>query len=123
MRNSPWPAAPPIELLLAIEAGAVNCAGRAAATALTHDPDSDRAVFEIAAAKLRANMAVGIGAAIAHQVHGAIGVTDEYALHYVTLRALAWREEFGNEVYWSTQLGRAMQHAGADAFWPTLSAA
>jgi acyl-CoA dehydrogenase len=61
--------------------------------------------------------------AITHQVHGAIGVTDEYALHHVTLRALAWREEFGNEVYWSMKLGNAMLAGGGDDYWPALSAA
>ena len=36
---------------------------------------------------------------IAHQVHGAIGFTDRYALHHATLRLWAWREEFGNEAH------------------------
>jgi acyl-CoA dehydrogenase len=77
----------------------------------------------VAAAKIRAADAAAATVAIAHQVHGAIGVTDEYALHHVTLRALAWREEFGNEVLWSMQAGRAMLAAGADGYWPALSAA
>lgn len=80
-------------------------------------------LMAVATAKIRAADAAREAVAIAHQVHGAIGVTDEYALHHVTLRALAWREEFGNEVYWSTKLGRAMREAGADAYWPALSAA
>lgn len=80
-------------------------------------------LIAVASAKIRAADAARETAAITHQVHGAIGVTDEYALHHYTLRALAWRDEFGNEVYWSKQLGRAMQQAGADAYWPALSAA
>lgn len=80
-------------------------------------------LIAVASAKIRAADAAREAAAITHQVHGAIGVTDEYALHHYTLRALAWRDEFGNEVYWSKQLGRAMQQAGADAYWPALSAA
>jgi acyl-CoA dehydrogenase len=79
-------------------------------------------LLAVATAKIRACDAAREAVAITHQVHGAIGVTDEYALHHVTLRALAWREEFGNEVYWSMRLGRAMQEAGADAYWPALSA-
>jgi acyl-CoA dehydrogenase len=78
-------------------------------------------LLAVAAAKIRAADAAREAVAITHQVHGAIGVTEEYALHHFTLRALAWREEFGNEVYWSTQLGRAMQQAGADACWPAVS--
>jgi len=84
---------------------------------------SHQTLLAVAAAKIRACDAAREAVAITHQVHGAIGVTDEYALHHVTLRALAWREEFGNEVYWSMRLGRAMQEAGADAYWPALSTA
>ena len=80
-------------------------------------------LIAVATAKIRAADAAREAVAITHQVHGAIGVTDEYALHHVTLRALSWREEFGNEVYWSMKLGRAMQETGADAYWPSLSAA
>ena len=84
---------------------------------------SQQTLLAVAAAKIRAADAAREAVAITHQVHGAIGVTDEYALHHFTLRALAWREEFGNEVYWAMRLGRAMQAAGADAYWPALSAA
>ena len=80
-------------------------------------------LLAVAGAKIRAADAAREAVAITHQVHGAIGVTDEYALHHVTLRALAWREEFGNEAYWSMRLGRAMLARGADACWPALSAA
>jgi alkylation response protein AidB-like acyl-CoA dehydrogenase len=84
---------------------------------------AQQTLLAVAAAKIRTADATREAVAITHQVHGAIGVTDEYALHHVTLRALAWREEFGNEVYWSMKLGRAIQQAGADTYWPTVSAA
>lgn len=93
---------------------------------LAHDSSTEAAhqtLIAVAAAKIRTADAAREAVAITHQVHGAIGVTDEYALHHVTLRALAWREEFGNEVYWSMMLGRALQAAGADAYWPALSTA
>lgn len=80
-------------------------------------------LLAVASAKVRSADAAREAAAITHQVHGAIGVTDEYMLHYYTLRALAWRDEFGNDVYWATKLGRALQLAGADAHWSALSAA
>jgi acyl-CoA dehydrogenase len=85
--------------------------------------DAHQLLLAIAAAKIRAADTAREVVAITHQVHGAIGVTNEYALHHFTLRALAWREEFGNEVYWAMQLGRAMQQAGAAACWPAVSAA
>jgi acyl-CoA dehydrogenase len=56
-----------------------------------------RPAFEIAAAKLRTNMAIGTGTSIAHQVHGAIGFTHEYDLHRYTRRLMGWRSEFGND--------------------------
>ena len=47
--------------------------------------------FEIAAAKLRANLAIDACTAIAHQVHGAIGFTHEYDLRHFTQRLWSWR--------------------------------
>lgn len=76
----------------------------------------------IASAKIRAGEAAREGALIAHQVHGAIGVTDEHALHHSTLRLWAWREEFGNEAEWAMALGRLMLKRGADQLWPALTA-
>jgi acyl-CoA dehydrogenase len=102
----------------ACEAAAANCAaiGVAQAMARGHAP------YEIAAAKLRANRAVGVGAALAHQVHGAIGFTQDYALHPFTRRLWAWRSEFGNDAYWSRLLGPRIIARGADNFWADLAA-
>jgi acyl-CoA dehydrogenase len=104
--------------VFAEEAAAVNCAAQAAA--LTLDRGDGR--FEIAAAKLRANMAASIGAATAHQVHGAIGFTQEHALHKYTRRLVCWRSEFGGERYWAERLGMEVCIRGAEAFWPFLTA-
>jgi acyl-CoA dehydrogenase len=105
--------------VFAEEAAAVNCAGQAAfAAAGKYD---GAAAFEVAAAKLRANMAIGIGTSTAHQVHGAIGFTREYSLHPLTRRLWSWRSEFGNDRYWSRILGERVAAAGADAFWPNLT--
>lgn len=105
-------------------AAALSAAGVVERLADQHDAQSaQQRLMAVAAAKIRAADAAREAVAITHQVHGAIGVTDEHALHHVTLRALAWREEFGNEVVWSMALGRAMQQAGAEVYWPALSAA
>ena len=50
---------------------------------------------------MRVGEAAGDGAAIAHQVHGAMGFTYEHSLHHFTRRLWAWREEFGNESFWA----------------------
>ncbi|GAA0317301.1 acyl-CoA dehydrogenase family protein [Sphingomonas oligophenolica] len=102
----------------ACEAAAANCAASAAAQAL----DRGNGTFEIGAAKLRCNIAVGTGAGIAHQVHGAIGFTEEYGLHPLTRRLWTWRSEFGNDSHWATRLGGQLCARGADSFWPDLTA-
>jgi acyl-CoA dehydrogenase len=102
--------------LFAEEAAAVNCAGQAAARIA----DARRPDLEVAAAKLRANLAAGVGGATAHQVHGAIGFTQEYPLHRFTRRLIAWRAEFGADRFWAERLGRQVADIGADSIWSEL---
>lgn len=104
--------------LLAEEAAAVKCAAASSAC----QADSDTAVFEIAAAKLRANSATSQATTIAHQLHGAIGFTIEHRLHYFTQRLWSWRSEFGNDRYWASYLGRTAIQLGTSKFWPSLTA-
>jgi acyl-CoA dehydrogenase len=103
--------------VFAIEAAAVNSAGQAAGRAA----DAGDAGFELAAAKLRANIAAGQGAALAHQVHGAIGFTQEYPLHRLTRRLAGWRSEFGGDRYWAQRLGRRVAQLGPEGLWPELA--
>jgi acyl-CoA dehydrogenase len=82
----------------------------------------DEAMFlEAAAAKIRVGEAAGEGAAIAHQVLGAIGFTKEHTLHRFTQRLWAWRDDFGNESFWAVKLGNRVAANGADALWPMLA--
>ncbi len=104
--------------LFGAEAAAVACAARAAFLAAA----SGDAAFQIAAAKLRANMAIGLATATAHQVHAAIGFTWEHGLRHLTQRLMSWRSEFGNDRYWSERLGAAVAARGADHFWSDLTA-
>jgi acyl-CoA dehydrogenase len=89
---------------LAGEATVADVAVRAAVRA----PDDPVAV---AAAKANASRAAGAVAAIAHQVHGALGVTGEHPLRRVTLRLWSWRDEYGNEAAWAEDLGAAITAA------------
>lgn len=104
--------------LLAEEAAAVKCAAMAA----SRNADLGNATFEIAAAKLRANRAVGEATSIAHQTHGAIGFTREHHLHYWTQRLWSWRSEFGNDRYWANRLGKLILAEGGEKFWINLTA-
>ncbi len=58
-----------------------------------------------------------MGAVIAHHGHGASGFTIEHILHRYSLRALAWRGDFGKESYWAVELGRMIAARGADELW------
>ncbi len=107
---------------LAGEVAAAGAAADAAASAIIrHGIDDQRTLFAIAAAKIRAGEAAGAGAAIAHQVHGAMGFTREYSLHHSTRRLWAWRDDFGAESIWAMRLGEIAINGGARALWPTLT--
>jgi acyl-CoA dehydrogenase len=106
---------------LAVLAGHVAAAAIAAAQAF-RAADRGEPEFEVAAAKIRAGEAAGVGAGIAHQAHGAIGFTYEHALHFSTRRLWSWRAEFGSESRWAIELGRRVAAAGADRLWSELTA-
>jgi acyl-CoA dehydrogenase len=107
---------------LAGETAAALAAAGSAADTIAHDGiDADALMLEAASAKIRAGEAAAEGAAIAHQVHGAIGFTNEHVLHRFTLRLLSWRDDFGSESYWAAQLGGMVAQRGGDNFWPLLA--
>ena len=107
---------------LAGESAAALAAATSAADAIANSSSFDDEVFlEAAAAKVRCSEAAEKGAAIAHQVHGAIGFTSEHILHRFTLRALAWRDDFGSESYWAVELGKLVAARGADELWPLVA--
>jgi alkylation response protein AidB-like acyl-CoA dehydrogenase len=94
---------------LAAEAAAADAAVGLAGLALAGNGDSLR----ISAAKARASEAAGIAAAIAHQLHGAIGVTAEHRLHLFTRALWHWRNACGSEHAHHATLGRAALAAGS----------
>jgi acyl-CoA dehydrogenase len=107
---------------LAGETAAALAVAGSAADALAKCDTFDDAVFlEAASAKIRCAEAAAEGSAIAHQVFGAIGFTQEHVLHRFTLRMLAWRDDFGNESWWAVELGRRVARLGADDFWPLVA--
>jgi acyl-CoA dehydrogenase len=107
---------------LAGEVAAAGAVADTAAEAIAEDgAASERALRDVAVAKVRVGEAAGNGAAIAHQVHGAMGFTYEHSLHHSTRRLWAWREEFGNETLWAERLGRMIAERGADALWPFIT--
>lgn len=107
---------------LAGESAAALAAATSAADAIANATAFNDAVYlEAASAKIRCAEAAEKGGAIAHQVHGAIGFTIEHILHRYSLRALAWRDDFGSESYWAVELGKLVAARGADELWPLVA--
>lgn len=77
-------------------------------------------VMRAAVAKSRAGLAAGRVAAIGHQVHAAMGFTQEHDLHFFTRRLLSWRDEFGSDAEWDGWIGQRICTAGGGALWQTL---
>jgi acyl-CoA dehydrogenase len=116
-----------IQQQLALMAGDVAAARVAALVAMADAPGGDQTScaathFSTAVAKVRAGEAATRGTSIAHQVHGAIGFTQEHTLHFATRRLWAWREEFGSDAAWAVELGRAAIAARSAGFWPGVTA-
>jgi acyl-CoA dehydrogenase len=117
----------PIGKFQAVQQNLAVLAGQAAAASAAADIAVDAAadgidLFAIASAKTRAGEAASTGAALAHQVHGAIGFTQEHMLHFSTRRLWSWRDEFGNEAVWARRIGEEVAAAGAAALWQRITA-
>jgi acyl-CoA dehydrogenase len=115
----------PIGRFQAVQAHLVTIHQQAAVVASAVDGaveavELGRGSFEIACAKLLADRAAQLVTAAAHQTHGAIGMTKEYPLHYLTRRLWAWRDEAGGHHRWANGLGAALVAQGPDALYPAI---
>ncbi len=116
----------PLGKFQAVQQNLAVLAGQAAAAVAAADLAAEAVagglkLLPIAAAKSRAGEAAGIGAAIAHQLHGAIGFTFEHDLHFLTRRLWSWRDEFGKDAFWHCLLGHHTARVGADNAWAELT--
>jgi acyl-CoA dehydrogenase len=102
----------------AIETDLVTSAALVASQSLL----STDSTLHISAAKVAAGRAARVVAAESHQVHGAIGMTQEYELHPRTRRIHSWSHEYGSEIEWARRLGAIIGRIPKDELWPTLSA-
>ena len=115
----------PIGRFQAVQAHLVTIHQQAAVVASAVDGaveavELGRGSFEIACAKMLADRAAQLVTAAAHQTHGAIGMTKEYPLHYLTRRLWAWRDEAGGHHRWADRLGAALVACGPDALYPAI---
>jgi alkylation response protein AidB-like acyl-CoA dehydrogenase len=89
---------------MAEHVAAVSIAAEFAFDTPARTPDLLRAAI----AKSVASEAVPLVANMAHALHGAIGVTEEYDLQLHTRRLHEWRMAHGAEPYWQRIVGNAV---------------
>lgn len=102
---------------IAEEAVCTGMAVRAASVA-----EGAQADLGVAAAKATAGWGAQVLAARAHQVHGAIGTTQEHPLHWYTTRLWSWQDEFGSAQSWARRIGQDVLRAEPASLWPRISA-
>jgi acyl-CoA dehydrogenase len=83
----------------------------ATAAGAEHGFASGRADYAVTIAKVAVGRAVTPVTTIAHQLHGAIGVTVEHPLWSVNMRARSWADEFGSTASHARRLGRGARAA------------
>lgn len=108
-----------VQHLLA-EMGSEAAAGATAASAACAVVGGAGEELDIAVAKVRAGQMAAQVSRAAHQVHGAMGFTHEYLLHFGTRRLWAWRQEFGGDAAWAQELGARAMATGGERFWSDI---
>ncbi len=83
--------------------------------------ENSQARITLAAAKCRSSEGVEKVTRLSHQVHGAIGFTYEYGLHFYTKRLWSWRDEYGSAVEWGSFLGDIALKNNSDNIWPLVT--
>jgi acyl-CoA dehydrogenase len=78
----------------------------AVAAAADYGFDHTATAYATTVAKVSVGRAVDPVSTIAHQLHGAIGVTAEHRLWRATMRARSWVDEFGTTTQHARRLGR-----------------
>jgi acyl-CoA dehydrogenase len=78
----------------------------AIAAAADHGFSSPQTDYAVTVAKVVVGRVVGVANTIAHQLHGAIGVTAEHPLWLATMRAQSWIGDYGSTASYARRLGR-----------------
>lgn len=104
---------------LAAEVAAASAAASLAADSFA--ASSPRLDIAIAAARVRIAEAAGTAIGLAHQLHGAIGFTQEHRLHWYSTALWSWRDEFGSAAWWTRRLGAAALRESRETYWPFIT--
>lgn len=116
----------PIGRFQAIQHLVASLAGKAAAAQVAglyaaRQIDAGNAEQGAAIAKSLVSRYATDACAIAHQVFGAIGVTDEHSLHFYTRRLWQWRAEAGSDHWWSARLGQQALSQPGSQLWELVT--
>lgn len=109
-----------IKQQLAQVAGEAAAASASLATAVRVIDHPD-AWLPVGAARARAARSATVATPIVHQLHGALGFTEEHVLHRYTTRLWSWRDEGGSEARWERELGRRLADRGPTRLWPLMT--
>lgn len=104
--------------VMAAQTAAARAAADMGAAALS---DPEHLLPLGAAAKIRTGEAAGIVADHAHQIHGAIGFSQEYPLHPLTRRLWTLRDLDGSEAEWARLLAGYLSHMPSPRLWPKIT--
>ena len=91
-----------------------------AVEAAVFSPPEQR-IMMVAAAKIMLGEQSAILARLAHQVHGAIGATEEHPLQLRTRRLWSWQDEFGTTTDWAVDLADQLVFQDSPGAWPVLT--
>ena len=92
---------------LSVMAEHVAAASIAAEAAFRTDTTTP-SLLAAAMAKSRTSEAAVLVASIAHALHGAIGIAEEYDLQLLTRRLHEWRIAHGSEAHWNALIGNSV---------------
>ncbi|HLU02322.1 MAG TPA: acyl-CoA dehydrogenase family protein [Advenella sp.] len=95
---------------------ALQMAADAEGSALTTPDFQQLAIAQFQIAHIADNIAD-----IAHAIHGAIGISQEYPLHRYTRRIRECKSCFGSAQYWAAEIGRRILHKNSDSLFAVLT--
>lgn len=81
----------------------------------------EQRLMMVAAAKVMLGEETEILTRIAHQVHGAIGATEEHPLQPRTRRLWSWQDEFGTATDWAVELADQLIFPQSPGAWQAMT--
>lgn len=81
----------------------------------------EQRLMMVAAAKVMLGEQAAILTRIAHQVHGAIGATEEHPLQSRTRRLWSWQDEFGTATDWAVELADQLIFPDSPGAWQVMT--